>query len=192
MSLPNVAVGEPILASTQNGLINHVNRSPGRAVFTSDGIWSVPPGVYKFRVYLCGGGGSRGGDAPFGEGDTKYGGDGGPSPLCSKDFAGVEIGTSYNITIGQGATSGTGGTSSFGTVLQSTGGHQGESGYSDYPQSGDRGTHTGELTHGNNRYIYPNNTSKGEGQGFGAGAQLLSVIPLVDLPAVDGICVIEW
>lgn len=190
MTISTVATDDPVKASTQNSVIANVNGSPGRAVFKVNDIWTVPAGVHRFKVYLTGGGGARGADYEYGEGNHRYGGQGGDSPLCSKIFGGYDIGTSFNITIGAGSVvaGGTGGTSTFGTVLQSTGGGGGENGIEESPMPGSRGTHNGQLAHDNGMFLAP------EVKGFGSGAIVYNVAPFVDVdkPASDGICVIEW
>ncbi len=127
MTLETVAVDDPVLASTMQQVIANVNGSPGRAIYTSNGTWSVPNGVHKFKVTLCGGGGANGPDGTSGSGEDSYvvpGGAGGTSPLISAVVAGVDLGTTFAITIGAvGATVGAGGgTTSFGTLMSCTGG----------------------------------------------------------------------
>jgi len=192
MPLSSVAVGDPVQASLNNRLIAHANGTPGRAIFLSNGLWSVPQGVFQFKVYLCGGGGGRGLDYPFGEGDIGYGGRGGISPLCSKIITGQETGTTFTITIGAAGTQGNnGGTSTFGALLTSNGGYPGQnSSGSGFTFSGDRGSHNGQIAHSNELFLKVGNTSKSWGQGYGTGG--IINIDNQDLPAVDGICVIEW
>ena len=60
MTIASVAADEPVQASTTNQLIANVNASPGIAIFTANGTFSVPNGVHKFMVTLCGGGGPAG------------------------------------------------------------------------------------------------------------------------------------
>lgn len=50
MTLSTVAVDDPILASREQQIIANINASPGRQVFTSNGTFSVPNGIHKFRV----------------------------------------------------------------------------------------------------------------------------------------------
>lgn len=188
MPLSTVATGEPVKASTTNAMIHNVNGSPGRAIFKVNGTWSVPSGVYRFKVYLAGGGGARGFDYDFGE-DSRLGGDGGDSPLCSKIYGSYDVGTSFSIVIGAGATTAgaDGGTSTFGTVLQSTGGGGGSPGSDGTPLPGSRGTHTGEMAHDNDLFLAP------EVKGFGTGGRTVVYGLYVSTKAAsDGICIIEW
>lgn len=191
MPLSSVAVGDPVQASLNNRLIAHANGTPGRAIFTSNGVWSVPQGVFQFKVYLAGGGGGRGLDYPYGEGEIGYGGDGGPAPLCSKIITGQETGSSFTITIGAGGAQGSdGGDSTFGALLTSNGGLHGQnSSGSSAVLPGLRGSHNGTITHTNGLFMYLGNLAKGEGQGYGTGGKFFDIY---DLPAVGGICVIEW
>lgn len=194
MPLSEVEVGGPVKASTQNGLIKNANGSPGRAVFTANGTWSVPAGVYRFKVTMCGGGGS-GGNPYFAFGidgqDSYNGGDGGDAPLCSKIFGGIEAGTTYTITIGAGAAAGSGaagGTSTFGALLQSTGGGKGvnatELYYLPKQAKGTSGTHNGDLRHGNELFLKAQEDPYGSGGICSATAALQA--------GTNGICVIEW
>lgn len=126
MALSNVAGGDPVLASTMNQIIANVNGSPGRAVFTQNGSWSVPNGVHSFKVYATGGGGCETpGYMTSGEDPTWVTAiPGKSSPLVSAIFSNVDIGTTFVITVGAGGTGGSpqGGTTSFGTSISVTGG----------------------------------------------------------------------
>lgn len=185
MAIDSVAVDDPILASRENQLISHVNGTPGRAIFTSNGVWSVPAGVYQFKVYVAGGGG-KGGPAVVGSGESfgfiSDGKRGGDAPLCSKIITGQDIGTSFAITIGAGATgSGAGGTTTFGALLQSTGGSVG----SEYAQ-GTSGTHTGTIRHGNAMF------QASQDNGYGQGGRGGVFDDNAGANGNNGICVIEW
>lgn len=185
MAMAEVAVDDPVQASTQNNLIKNANGSPGRAIFTANGVWSVPQGVFQFKVYLAGGGGLGGpayGDNHEGFTYLGDGQRGGQAPLCSKIISGQEAGTSFAITIGAGATTSVpGGTSSFGALLQSTGGGPG----TDLSQGG-TGTHNGQMRHGNQMFCISQNNGYGEG---GSGGTYGSI---PGYPGNPGICVIEW
>lgn len=127
MTLSAVAVGDAVQATLQNELISNVNGSPGRAVFTANGVWSVPPGVHRFKVSLVGGGGYGGQARELSDGfnvTSQKGSLGGSAPLISAIISGQDVGTSFTITVGAGGSAGstTGGTTSFGTLMQSTGG----------------------------------------------------------------------
>lgn len=183
MTVETVAADESVLASTVNKLGQHVNGSPGRAVFTSNGVWSVPAGAHKFKVYLAGGGGGTGADyTSGGESPIFYpGSPGGVAPLCSKLFAGQAIGTSFSITIGAAGaapsplTGGNGGTSTFGALLSSSGGTGGNDGSGGGARAA-AGSHNGEMVHDNDMFL---TGAKYVGKGYGA-------------EDTAGICVIEW
>lgn len=199
MPIETVAVDEAIRASTQNKLIANANGSPGRAIFTANGSWSVPAGVFRFKVYLAGGGGA-GGEAleDFGGGGSGYrgeGGRGGNAPLCSKIFTGYEPGTTFLITIGAGGVASGGifggppaaaGDSTFGTVLSSTHGGVGTGGFSSYAAQGAPGTHNGQAFHTNQLFLLTQNNGYGEG---GQGGNATHPNGYNGNP---GICVIEW
>lgn len=190
MPIDNVAVADPVQASTQNKLIAHANGSPGRAIFTANGLWSIPQGVYKFKVYLAGGGG-KGSQAYFStsEGFT-YLGDGargGDSPLCSKMFAGLDIGTSFSIVIGAGATGGgPGGTSTFGALLSSSGGTAATGGGASPGAPGGSGSHNGEIRHTNQLFQVSQNN------GYGQGGEGGTYYGTDGSNGNGGICIIEW
>lgn len=189
MTISAVAADEPIQASTMNKLIANVNTSPNRIVFTANGIWSVPAGVFQFKVTLAGGGG-KGGDAygNFYEGFTYLGdgGRGGDAPMCSKIITGQDTGASFAITIGAGATgAGVGGTTSFGALFQSTGGGPGTGGASP-PLQGSFGTHTGQMLHSSQQFMLSQNN------GYGQGGQGGTYYGGSGSNGNPGICVIEW
>lgn len=91
-------------------------------VFTSSGVFVVPPRVYTVYVTMCGGGGGGG------RGDGYYGGGGGQAYL--KKAIPVTPGDSIPITVGAGGVGKTGsdgngtagGVSSFGSLLSCSGG----------------------------------------------------------------------
>lgn len=91
-------------------------------IFTSSGIWTCPAGVKSVHVQVFGGGGA-GGSCSDGGG----GGGGGGGHMKSQTLS-VVPGTTYQITIGAGATSvgGNGGATSFGTLLSANGGNGGK------------------------------------------------------------------
>ena len=103
MPIPAVAVDEPILADTMNSLIQNVNGSPYRAVFTASGSWTVPPGVQKYKVTLAGAGGAGGTTVTVGgsEGEftVVYGGSGGSAPMISAVFNAGAPGTTVSFTV---------------------------------------------------------------------------------------------
>lgn len=187
MTIASVAVDDPVEAATANQLIDNVNASPGRAIFTSNGTWSVPSGVHKFKVTLCGGGGHGEGFVTVGGGEDSYivaGANGGDAPMVSSLFSGVELGTSYVITIGAaGAYGGTGGTTSFGTALTSTGG-----GSASGTTAGGRGSTT--VSGGSTRLYHDNGiltNSAGAAYGSGGVGTTGSAVA-----GMQGIVVVEW
>lgn len=199
MPLSEVAVSESIKASTQNKLIKNANGSPGRAIFTANGSWSVPQGVFSFKVYLAGGGG--GGASAYGDGSEGFtfiaeGGRGGDGTMCSKIFTGVAEGTAYLIEIGAGGTGASGGffgdaataggTSKFGTVLQSAGGQPAPVATSPYQIRGANGAHNGQIAHDSRIFLRTQDNGYGEG---GRGGGYSSINGANGNP---GICVIEW
>lgn len=201
MPIETVAVDEAIRASTQNKLIANANGSPGRAIFTSNGSWSVPAGVYRFKVYLAGGGGAGGdaweyfGSGVDGGGYRGEGGRGGNGPLCSRIFSGYEPGTTFLITIGAGAVpAGPFGVpaatpaaaSTFGTVLTSNPGGNGTGGTVANPSQGAQGSHNGQIVHTNQLFLASQNNGYGEG---GQGGNATHPNGFNGNP---GICVIEW
>jgi hypothetical protein len=125
MTITSVAIDDPIQAVTMNELIANINDSPYRLIATVNGNWQVPAGCHKFKVTLCGGGGYGNFAADGGSGEGSYiipGAPGGSSPMVSAVFSGYDIGTTFVMTVGAAAApNGTGGTTSFGTVLISTG-----------------------------------------------------------------------
>lgn len=180
MTLNAVAVDDPVLASQHNQVFSHVNASPGRQIFTSNGTFSVPEGIHKFRVYLAPGGAGGHPDTTGGGGEDSYvipGEDGQSSHLVSAEFSGVDIGTSFAVTIGAGGSfpEGTGGTTSFGSTFSCTGATSG----------GSKGTVTlpsspNAMYHMNGLYMSSGGWSYGQGGAGGSGA------------GRQGIVVVEW
>ena len=90
-------------------------------IFSTSGVWTVPPGIGKVRVRLWGAGGS------FCNTSTNYGGGGGGGFAIKAiyDLSGV---TSIPVTVGTGIPTNTGttvlssGSSSFGSYVSATGG----------------------------------------------------------------------
>ncbi len=196
MTLETVGVGDPVPASLNNQLINHVNKSPGRKIIKVNDTWSVPDGVHSFKVYVAGGGGQGGAAVPpeFFDGSYGPGGPGGVGPLVSKVFTGQDIGTTFAITIGQGGdngSSGLGGTTSFGTLLESEGGGRGfyTGSYYPYatPHAGVTGDHNGQIRHNQDMFM----TNSGIAYG-GGGVPASAGGGGYGGAGTDGICVIEW
>lgn len=78
------------------------------STFNSSGNYTVPSGVVEYAVYAIGGGNAGGSTA------LSAGGNGGAG--AGVKISNPSIGTNYSVTVG-----GTGGTSSFGTLLNSAG-----------------------------------------------------------------------
>ena len=192
MTIDAVAVNDPVEAGAMNQLIQNVNGSPGRQVFTANGTFTVPQGVHQFRVTLCGAGGASGDPGSYTASEENFataGGAGGIGPLASVIVSGQDVGSNFAVTVGAGGT-GAGGTTSFGALLSSSGGAKGGTGPS-APGSGTpgaNGTLSGSLfgvalRHGNDLYV---NASL---VGYGTGG-----VPstLVSNNGIDGIVVVEW
>lgn len=199
MTIASVAVDEAVSASVINQIIANMNSSPNAVVFTSNGLWSVPNGVHKFRVTMCGGGGSGGPEGFVNAGEDGYatvGGQGGDSLARRIWVSGVELGTSYAITIGAGGATGeSGSATSFGALLTVGGGGVGAIGSNVsnlvVAAKGSVGVVTGGtltasvLTVDNKSaaiYDSPGNYARGFGEG-GIGT---------DAPGAPGIVIIEW
>lgn len=196
MAISNVAVGDEVTASKTNAIIGALNAMNNRQIFTSSGSFTWPTGVNRIRVYICGGGG-RSGDNWSSGGVAQPCTRGGNSPLCSKGISGVDEGTTIPVTIGGvaygtgggGAGTGPGGTSSFGTYVQSSGGTGGHS-----ATHGTDGTHTGEIQHDNRMFVASNDGVQGPigyGQGFPSNSGTGSIGGATTAGG-PGICVIEW
>lgn len=189
MTIANVSAGPAATASKINEMIAGINNKGKRQIFTATGLFSWPIGVDTITVYLCGGGG-RSGDNWTSSGIQQPSSRGGNSPLCSMAISGVADGTGIPITIGAaGVGTGVGGTSSFGTYFQSTGGAAGIAG-----ANGADGTHTGQLQHDNRLFVAITDAIAnvvGYGQGFpsNAGDRLLTNYARQGGP---GFCLIEY
>lgn len=197
MTIPNVNVDDPVEAATANQLIANVNSSPGRVVFTANGVFSVPDGVHKFKVYVAGGGG-KGGDVGSeynpAEGLFTYfdGAAGGRSPLASVVVSGQALGSSFAITIGAGGTGGAGGTSSFGTLLSCTGGGAGGNGTPSGPAAGAVGSIAGTmasqaLVHDNGMF-----QSASTLRPYGAGGSGGTAASATGSAGAQGVVIVEW
>lgn len=217
MALENVAVGEVVKASTMNAVIDFVNGANGRAIFTTNGTWTLPDGVQRFKVTLCGGGGRGHASVSVGFGGEAYdlaGGEGGDAPMISGVFTGYDAGTSFAIDIGVGGTSSvpTGGTTSFGTTgLTSAGGQlaanstgtwdnasvpKGSPGAATFPSGFPHFFHSNDILC---RYVFHFGKIRGYGMGGRGGPgfsgyggtheALHSPGPEDGSP---GVCIIEW
>jgi hypothetical protein len=131
--------GISISASTGNVTITNTYNSPYNGqngqLFTSSGIFTVPTGVTKLHVIVAGGGGASGAQ-PLGD-SSANGGFGG----YAEGYITVSSGASYAVTVGAGAgwtagNGGSGGTSSFGSLISATGGAGGAFGGSYQATSG--------------------------------------------------------
>jgi hypothetical protein len=199
-----------------NAMIDHYNNRGGRTVYVSNGTFTLPAGINRFRVTLCGGGG-RGHaavDVGFGEDSTVLaGGEGGDAPMISAVISGYDAGTAFNVTIGAGGTSGTptGGTTSFGTLMSSAGGQIGGTPtgvwYDAVVPKGNPGAATfppGAPTvfHDNDhycRYIFHFGIIRGFGKGGRGGAGIKGyggTYESLHSPGPEdgspGVCVVEW
>jgi hypothetical protein len=185
MTLSTVAVDDPVLASREQQIIAHVNASPGRQIFTSNGTFSVPNGVHKFRVFLAAGGAGGRSYTTGGGGEDSYiipGAAGNSAHMASCDFSGVDIGTSFAVTIGAGGAGpdGTGGSTSFGSTFSATGASTGGKGTVTFPSGDVRASY-----HGNG--MYANSAGRGYGQG-GDGYDGVSS----GSGGTQGVVVVEW
>jgi len=163
MTISNVAAGDTVKASKTNELISGINNKGNRVIFTASGTFTWPTGCKTVMVYLCGGGG-RSGDVWTSSSVQQPSSRGGYSPLCSKAISGIADGTSISVTIGAaGVGTAAGGTTTFGTYFQSTGGTGGNANI-----KGTDGTHTGELQHDNAMFTAFMEATHGP-IGYGAG-----------------------
>lgn len=95
-----------------------------KVYFTGSGTWTKRPGLNFAFVQTIGGGGAGGGAS----GDGSAGGGGGGGGYSEETIAVGALGATETVTIGAGgtgvsaATGNAGGTTSFGSLLQSTGG----------------------------------------------------------------------
>lgn len=192
MTLSSVAPDDPVEAPLMNQLIANVNASPGVAIITASGTWAVPSGVHKFRVTLCGGGGTGGDFGVGGSGEDVFstpGGPGGDSIARRIWVAGADIGTTYSITVGAA-----GGSTSFGSLLTVSGGGVGASDSTSAVTPGSKGA-AGTITGGSmsgsalavgNESVAIYDTPYNIPRAFGQGGLRTS-----DAGA-PGIVVIEW
>lgn len=194
MTISSASVGDPIPASVLNQVYAHVNNGHGRAVFTANGSWAVPVGVHQFRVYLCGGGANGSGATMISPSVFAAGLAGGLSPLASAVISGQAIGASFAVTVGAAAVgTGAGGTTSFGSLMQVTGGQytaglaDGATGVATFPpgapevyhSNGSYGKYVADGT-GVRRFTPYGSGGSGGTEFVGAGA------------GVSGVCVVEW
>lgn len=127
ITVSNAVAGNPVLASDMAQVFHNVNKSPGIALITANTTWSVPDGVHKFRVTVVGGGASGRVDT-VGSGEDSYSVDasGSDGRVARAYYSGVDIGTSFTVTVGAGNAytggGGTAGSSSFGPDLIAPGG----------------------------------------------------------------------
>ena len=113
-----------IYSSTLNGyvIVNKTNSVKTKTeIFTASGQWTAPAGVTSAYVLVYGAGGHGGSNG------TSGGAAGGAGGYMKAQTVTVEPGRAYPITIGT-AGSGTGGASSFGTLLSANGGGKGGDG----------------------------------------------------------------
>lgn len=97
-------------------------------VYTSSTDWTKPANLAYIIVEVIGGGGAGGGAIVTAPGSYSCGGGGGGGGYSKKRIASSDLGSSETVTIGAGGTGvsgaggNTGGTTSFGSHLQATGG----------------------------------------------------------------------
>ena len=120
------------------------------AAFTTDGKFSVPPGVSEVSVLVVGGGGGGGRSAT-----PNASGGGGAGALVWEEVYGVTPGALINVTVGNGGTAGSGsstaatpgGSSSFGPLVAAGGGRGGQNDTGLY-DGGDGGSGGGSASTG--------------------------------------------
>lgn len=149
--------------------------------FYSSTAFVVPPGVWLAKIRLCGGGGGGGSGAP------NQGGAGGGAGGFAEGIVSLIPGQAIPITVGasgtgagvSGPNAGTGGTTSFGTLLSATGGlggaNAGTYAYGGGPGSGSGGSLVllgGYGSDGNGgTFVFPGN---GGASAFGGGGRAAS------------------
>jgi hypothetical protein len=100
-----LAAVSPVLTGTDSGAEILTNKTivgglagigPSAQVFTSNGTFTIPPGITKLRVTVVGGGGAGGGGVNAGA----YGAGGGSGGLAIKFLSGLTPGNTLTVTIG--------------------------------------------------------------------------------------------
>lgn len=125
---PIAEVNDPVRLGWLLGVQDFVSSANDHRLMNSTQVFTVPDGVFKVKVFMCGGGGRHRyqGDTGLGSGWTGPV-RGGTSPMCVKTLA-VTPGQSIGVTIGAAAANSNnaqGGTSSFGSFFSVTGGRTG-------------------------------------------------------------------
>ena len=138
-------------------------------IFTQSGTWTCPAGVEKAFVRLFGGGGSGYEFASYHVGDLDKIGPGGGGGCMAYSELAVTPGTAYPVTIGAGGKfasnkAGSGGVTSFGTLLSANGG-SGATG----TKGGSGGSGGGGCTVGEYNKYSIDTASGGDGTQFGGG-----------------------
>jgi hypothetical protein len=144
-------------------------RIPDIQLFSTGGTFVVPTNVTKIMVELWGGGG--GGGNGYNDGTHSYSGGGGGAGGYAWNVFNVTPNTHYSVVVGTGGNpGGAGGTTSFGVLLNATGGSPGGSATSGGNGAGGAGGVGGGST------VFPVTGSSGRGGGFytggGAGGQV--------------------
>lgn len=105
--------------------------APNMRVFTSSGTWNKPANLLYVAVWCVGGGGGSGGASTTGASQSAMGGGGGGGATAYAIIEASLLPSSVTVTVGNGGTAatstagnvaGTGGVSSFGTLLTANGG----------------------------------------------------------------------
>jgi len=105
-------------------------------VHSANAVWTKPENLVAVKVTVIGGGGGGGGSAATGVGEGANAANGGGGGTSIKTILAKDLGRTVSVTVGAGGTAaaagnnagGTGGTSSFGTHCQATGGTGGGGG----------------------------------------------------------------
>jgi hypothetical protein len=137
--------------------------------FTTNGTFTVPPGITSITVECWGGGGGGGGAATS---NSAVGGGGGGGAYTLSTIT-VTPGTPYTVTVGTGGTAGSntggnggnGGSSSFPGATTAVGGSGGRGSTSSTPGAGGAGGSAGATHSGGNGATGTSNSSGGGGGG---------------------------
>ena len=145
-----------------NGTASNVNATTkaaaGSKTFTSSGTFTVPAGVTSIDIFCVGGGASGGSIATPSGGGKRFTGGGGSGKTATKKAYTVTPGSSFTVTIGAGGSTyqptgytdytaaGSGGTTSFGSVISASGGVGSASNSSSGANGGSGGGSRGSIS----------------------------------------------